>query len=165
VVHGREGVGQLADTRVSLRQYVLALLRREREAREAADKRYEQRFIAQEGAVQSALTAQEKAVNAALIAADRAVAKAEVAAEKRFDSTNEFRGQLRDQQLTFPSKAEVEQRFLALLERVGKVEERLTRAEGNGAGRATTMAWVVTAVTVALGVGGLLLSVFMGRSG
>ena len=62
---------------------------------DAADKRYEQRF-----------DAQEKAVREALAAADRAVIKAETAAEKRFDSVNEFRGQLKDQTSTMLTRGE-----------------------------------------------------------
>ena len=65
------------------------------EAIRASDLRNQQRF-----------EAQEKAVNAALAAADRAVVKAETAAEKLFDAVNEFRAQLKDQNATFLSRAE-----------------------------------------------------------
>ncbi len=61
----------------------------------AADKRYEQRF-----------DAQEKAVKDALASADRAVNKAETASEKRLDSVNEFRKTLSDQTGTFLTRAE-----------------------------------------------------------
>jgi len=74
------------------------------------DKRYEQRF---EG--------QEKAVNAALTAAKEAVAKAENAAEKRFDSVNEFRGQLSDQARTFMPRPESEQRMQTLDDKIAAV--------------------------------------------
>lgn len=80
----------------------------------SADLRYQQRFDAQQGALLAALMAQEKAVSAALVAAEKAVIKAENASEKRFEAVNEFRGQLTDQALTFPSKELVEAQFAAV---------------------------------------------------
>lgn len=85
---------------------------------EEADKRYEQRYIGSQEAITAALVAQEKAVSAALNAADRAVAKAEIAAEKRFEGTNEFRGQLADQAATLMPRAEAESRIKALADRL-----------------------------------------------
>ena len=72
-----------------------------------------------------------------LDAADRAVMKAEAAADKRFESVNEFREQLRDQAATLMPRAETEARFVgierALDEHVARanlqlasIEERLT---------------------------------------
>jgi hypothetical protein len=70
------------------------------------DKRYEQRFDASQKAIELGFSAQKSAVDAALAAADRAVIKAELAAEKRFESVNEFRGTLEDQQNTLMPRAE-----------------------------------------------------------
>jgi hypothetical protein len=122
------------------------------------DKRYEQRFLAQESAVQSALVAQEKAVNAALIAADRAVAKAEVAQDKRNEATNEFRGQLSDQAATLMPRKEVEQVISSLSERmqvelrsqdsrIDSLSKLADRAVGRNAGISST--WQII-----LGAGG-----------
>lgn len=83
----------------------------------AADLRYQQRFeaqsdaltaafLAQQTAMKTALEAAEKAVQAALAAQERAVLKAELASDKRFESVNEFRKTLADQQVTFMPKAE-----------------------------------------------------------
>ena len=58
--------------------------------------RNEQRFIAQ-----------EKAVEAALSSAKTATEKAETAAERRFDSVNEFRAALSTQQSTYITRIEV----------------------------------------------------------
>jgi len=78
--------------------------------------------------------AQEKAVSAALAAAKEAVAKAEAAAEKRFDSVNEFRNTLKDQQLTLAPRAEMEIRFHALDEKLRALELRqaqiISKADG-----------------------------------
>lgn len=59
------------------------------------DHRYSQRF-----------DSQEKAVASALAAAKEAVSKAENATEKRFDSVNEFRNTLKDQQGTYVTRSE-----------------------------------------------------------
>lgn len=70
---------------------------------EANDRRYEQRF-----------KDSGTAVGAALSAAKEAVVKAETAAEKRFESVNEFRGTLSDQQRMLMPRTEAELRFSAL---------------------------------------------------
>lgn len=120
----------------------------------AADKRYEQRFNAQETAVAAGLNAQEKAIAAALSAAKEAVTKAEIAAEKRLDSVNEFRGQLRDQQATFISKAEAEQRLLALSEKLNSLQQRVDKNEGKNSGFSEGWGYVIGAIGLALGVFG-----------
>ena len=78
------------------------------------DLRHEQRFEAQEKAVQAALVAQEKAVAAALAAQKEAVNKSEASYDKRFESVNEFRAQLSDQGRTFLPRNEADARFLAI---------------------------------------------------
>ena len=81
----KEVSGWTVDT---LHSHVVRLL-------QESDKRYEQRF-----------QAQEKSVKDALASADRAVNKAETASEKRLDSVNEFRKTLSDQTGTFLTRAE-----------------------------------------------------------
>lgn len=70
------------------------------------DRRYTERFDAQEKATDAALAAQKEAIAAALNAAQTAVTKAEVASEKRFDSVNEFRAQQGDLIRTFVQRRE-----------------------------------------------------------
>jgi hypothetical protein len=113
----------------TLRAHVMALLEafdvRMTERHAAADKAIKTAFEAQTTAMQAAFTAQreavttaflsqKEAVNAALAAADRAVLKAELASEKRFESVNEFRGTLADQQRTLMPRAEAEAVIKAL---------------------------------------------------
>lgn len=98
------------------------------------DQRYAQRFAAQEQAIASALSSQEKAVAAALAAADRAVAKAEMASEKRFESVNEFRNTLKDQQSGLVSRTEVESEIRAFRIMIDELKARINRNEGRGAG-------------------------------
>lgn len=67
-----------ADASISLKEYFDSVIQEK-------EKRYEQRFIAQQ----------------------EAVLKAEAATEKRFESVNEFRDTLKDQQITFATKVEI----------------------------------------------------------
>lgn len=67
------------------------------------------------------IVSQKEAINAALVSADKAVLKAESASEKRFESVNEFRATLSDQQRDMATKSEVDLRFRA-------VEDRLTES-------------------------------------
>lgn len=93
--------------------------------------------------------AQEKAVAAALAAAKEAVAKAEAAAEKRFDSVNEFRATLKDQQSTLIPRTEVDVRLKGMDSKIADNEARIvqivSRAEGS--------AQLWQGITVALGIG------------
>src|SRR5688572_29056633 len=82
-------------------QHVLSLIG-------ANDHRYEQRFNDIQRTFDVAFDAQKEAVRAALASSDRAVLKAELAAEKRFESVNEFRNTLADQQRTLVSRTEVD---------------------------------------------------------
>jgi hypothetical protein len=118
---------------------------------------------------------QQRAMHAALASAEKAVEKAGVADEKRFESVNEFRGQLADQALTFMTRSEYQaghqrlQEQVNLLtqqvnayvtraendalharvdEQVGDLKSRLTRIEGSGEGRGQLVAWAVAAVTI-----------------
>lgn len=100
------------------------------------DRQYSQRFDAQEKSTIVALAAAKEAVQAALIAAKEAVQKAETASEKRFDSVNEFRNTLKDQQLTLMTRGEAETRFKDLDRRVTEITDILNRraSEMKGAG-------------------------------
>jgi hypothetical protein len=74
------------------------------------DRRYEERF------------ASLKSENIqALSAADRAVQKAEMATEKRFESVNEFRGTLDQQQRTLIPRSEVAVLVEGLNEKIGNL--------------------------------------------
>lgn len=154
----------------ALRELLLAKIEAQSDALAAADKRYEQRFVAQEGAVASALMSQEKAVGAALIAADRAVSKVETANEKRFEAVNEFRAQLADQAAGFIPRNEANIRFDAVVERIEAarktyddkheqvrsevqiIRNSQTLKEGKGEGYEKVWGWIVAAA----GSGGVL---------
>lgn len=78
----------------------------------------------QQIAHQKELTAQ------ALASADKAVQKAEDAAQRRFESVNEFRATLSDQQSQLATKSEVNLRFKALEDRVSTVVEDSRELKG-----------------------------------
>ena len=111
------------------------------------DQRYSQRF-----------DSQERAVAAALAAAKEAVVKAELQANSKFESVNEFRGQLKDQQLTLIPRTEADIKFNALAGRLATVESRQTLTTGQSEGAATLWALIGGAVVLALGVGAPILT-------
>jgi len=124
-----------------------------------SDRRYEQRF-----------EAQEKAVQAALVAAEKAVTKAEVAAEKRFDNVNEFRAQLADQASTFMPRLEAENRIAQNVEKIeslvvryntdlGIVNSRLDTRDGKSSGLDTGWGYLVGAAGFVAIVISIVLSI------
>jgi hypothetical protein len=117
-------------------------------------------MIVQSTAMQTALIAQQAAVSAAQAAADKATNKAEVAAEKRFDSTNEFREQLRDQASTLMPRAESEARLSNVVEKIETLRvsqdikttefaKRLDLIHGKSGGREQSWAIIVSVVVLA----------------
>jgi chemotaxis regulatin CheY-phosphate phosphatase CheZ len=104
-----------------------------------------ERFALSKLAVDAALAAAEKAITAAMAAAEKAVTKAEVAAEKRFDSVNEFRNAMKDQQTTFADKAQTDFRLAAL-------EKRLDLSGGRSIGRNDVIGWIVACIATAAAV-------------
>lgn len=105
------------------------------------DRRYEQRFAAQEAAVQNALNSAEKAVT-----------KAEIATEKRFEGVNEFRGQLADQARTFLPRQEYTVQHDPLVDRVAKLETANVSADSQRAGSNTTVAYIISALIAATAI-------------
>lgn len=131
---------------VNLKEHLLAII-------DAHDRRYEQRFKDSQTAVDAALAAARTAVDAALTSAKEAVMKAEVASEKRFESVNEFRATLSDQQSTLMPRIEAEARMA----RVETDITELKKMRDVGSGRSSGLkdSWVLIVVIVTL-VGGIL---------
>jgi hypothetical protein len=118
---------------ISLREHILALLAE-------MDRRFE-----------AAIAAQDKAVLIAMTASEKAVVKAETAAEKRFESVNEFRGQLTDQAATFMPRAEAEQRLAQVERRLSALEVAQSSFGGRSVG--VNASWAMM-----LGLGGLIIT-------
>jgi hypothetical protein len=89
------------------------------------DKRYEERFLASQKALELGLAGTKTEIGAALVSADRAVQKAEVATEKRFESVNEFRGTLDNQQRTLIPRSEVDVIKSSLEEKITQLTKTL----------------------------------------
>lgn len=110
----------------TLREHLLTLIAANEvkysERFEASQSAVNAAFLAQQTAMQTALTAQKLAVDTALGAADRAVTKAETAAEKRFESVNEFRSTLSDQQATFMPRGEATALFKSHDEKLSAIQ-------------------------------------------
>lgn len=103
----------------------------------------------------------DKAVALARQADKEAVLKAEVASEKRFESVNEFRGQLSDQTATFIPRKEADSRFEAMTEKVTAVTDRLNISQGAKTGSDVTKADLYRAVGVFVGVIGLAITILV----
>jgi len=91
--------------------------------------------------------AAKEGVSAAMAASEKAVLKAETANEKRFDSVNEFRQAMRDQQETFANKSETNMRLEDLSKRLDRVTSGMELSNGKASGVVTValgLAWLVT---------------------
>lgn len=95
------------------------------------DKRLDQRFESQEKAIHTANTANEK----------------------RLDSVNEFRGQLKDQSGDFMRKVQADERFTAIEARMKIMEDAALKIVGKGTG--SQQLWVIILAVVGL-VAGLI---------
>ena len=154
---------------------------------ETQTKAVDKAFRVQETAMQTALTAAERAVSTALLSAEKAVTKAEIAADKRFESVNEFRGQLADQVSSFPTRNEVDTRLTALGEKLDtqtnrnadrinelelRVNSRLDLDQGSEIGataarvdRRQMINLAFAGVSLVLVVAGTVLSIFLATKG
>lgn len=124
----------------TLREHMAALL-------VEVDLRYQQRFDAQQRALDAALLSAKEAVQAALQAAKEAVRKAEDSTEKRLGLLNELRAGV----------ATTEQ-MDALAVRQAEMKERLDRIEGHSGGMAAGWQILVGAVALVATLVGLYLA-------
>lgn len=118
--------------------YVLSVIK-------ANDGRYEERFAAsqkalelgfsgQKDAINAAFAAQKDAVQSALASADRAVQKAELASDKRFESVNEFRATLADQQRNLIPRSEVQVIVTSMMDKLGALEKQIDQMQAERLG-------------------------------
>lgn len=135
-------------------------------ALDALDRLIQQRFQAQTEAVTVGLAAAEKAVSAALAAAKEAVNKAEAASEKRFESVNEFRSQLKDQQATLVPRAEADVRFAAMSEAIQRLSDRMSavvsaQSQTSGKSDGANALWAIIAglILTAIAAASLIVAV------
>jgi len=91
--------------------------------------------------------AAKEGVNAAMASAEKAILKAETATEKRFDSVNEFRQAMRDQQESFANKSETNMRLDELAKRLENVTDDMKTSGGRTSGllmAALLGGWAIT---------------------
>lgn len=123
---------------VSLREHIEALLRE-------ADKREQQRF-----------EAQNLAIDAAMIAVEKAMVEARTASEKRFEGTNEWRATVNDIIARNITRAETDARFEALMEKISLLQQRIDTREGTAGGMKSFWGYLVGAVGLTAAIAALL---------
>ena len=92
---------------------------------EERDRRYEDRFKAQEVAVAAALAAAEKLTAAAFAASKEAILKAEASQTGVNERSNEFRGQLADQAATLMPRRETETLVTSIRELIERQQKEI----------------------------------------
>ena len=105
------------------------------------DRRYGERF-----------DAQERANSLALDAAEKAVLKAEGAAEKRFEAVNEFRATLADQAGSFATRAEMNAEFRAVNAALSRLETKDASNAGRGSGMTQLWGYLVGGAGIIIAV-------------
>jgi uncharacterized protein YicC (UPF0701 family) len=96
------------------------------------------------------IAAQDRAVGVAMSAAEKASDKAEDAASKRFDSVNEFRGQLADQAKSFMNRETAEALFAALQEKIDNLRQDRALTAGKSLGMNALWALIVGGIMLAV---------------
>lgn len=131
-----------------------------------------------EKSVNDAMTASAKAIEAAMLSSEKAVLKAESATDTRFNSVNEFRQSLNDVIVRLIPRAEAEERFKALTDKVEAASKamgdrldalaknlsdkmdsltvRIAMSEGTGVGKKENWTFIFGAMGMLLGVVGIL---------
>lgn len=118
------------------------------------------RFEQQEKATSVALSAVDKSVQAALLSSEKAVTKAEAAAEKRFDSVNEFRNTLKDQQLLLITRSEADAVLKAMDRRITEITDQLNKTAGKSEGAGSVWGWLIGVAGLLMMLAGLLFSMY-----
>lgn len=116
------------------------------------DRRYAERF-----------DAQEKAVAVAIGNADKFVDRAEQNAQKWRENANEWRGAMNDREIKLMPRAEVESVLAAInrtsearaasnSEKIATLEKRLERSEGKASGYSAGFGYILAAIGLATGI-------------
>jgi hypothetical protein len=121
------------------------------------DRLYGQRFDAQEKANVLALKNLEEFLASRLSAQREAIDKADKANEKRFDSVNEFRTTLKDQQLLLITRAEVKILFDGFDRRMTEIQDLVNRNTNRSEGSSSTIAYIFAALGALVGIAGFLV--------
>lgn len=113
----------IAETRSSLIEIIAANNARHEQKQLAQDQAVVSALAAQEKAVAAALAAQKEATAAAFAASERAITKAEIAQTDYNQRSNEFRGQLDDQAKLLMARLEALGLFRAVDEKLAFIQK------------------------------------------
>jgi hypothetical protein len=127
---------------------------RDQDSKRAIEREFDAHRVLTSVQIESA----EKAVSTALASAEKAVQKAETANEKRFESVNEFRAQLTDQASLFLPRTEYASNHENLVERVSDLTNRMNLSAGSREGVRLSAGVLVSVVTVAVVVLGVIIA-------
>ena len=105
-------------------------------------------------ATATALAAQEKGSAASLAAQKEATNKAEASQNKRDKASNNIRGAMMDDRKNYATTDKVD----GLTERLGKVENTQSASAGEQHGQGMSRAAMVTIITLAIALSGLVIS-------
>lgn len=92
-----------------------------------------------------------------------AVDKAEASNEKRFESVNEFRAQLKDQQALLMPRAESDVKSKLVADSLTALTQRLDQISGRGQGIDAFWSALVAATGLLIGIAGVVAAVFRHR--
>ena len=105
------------------------------------------------------IQALKESIIIALAGADKAVAKAEMASEKRFDSVNEFRAALTDNNTNFVRQDAYQERHRALESRLTNVDEKINEllrrwesTKGRGGAFSDIGGWIIALITSGIAI-------------
>jgi len=100
----------------------------------ASDKRYEQRFEAQEKAIHAALMSVKEQTKNSFDASEKAIVKAEEAQKAYNQSHNDLARKMDDQSKATMPRTETESRFRSLEEKINELKEFVARGGGEAHG-------------------------------
>ncbi len=112
----------------------------------------------------TAFATQQEQIKAAFAAAKEAVDKAAIATEKRFDSVNEFRAQLKDQQALLMPRAEAEGKIRGNGDAIVTLTARLDQISGRSQGADATWITLSGGIGLLIGAAGVAVALMRRRS-
>lgn len=140
----------------SLKVYLEALIHANTErigaVIEANDKRNRDRYEENHYFVKAQAEWSQEALKAALAASERAILKVETNTNARFDSVNEFRGTLSDQQRLLIPRSEAEFRINSLEQQIRAIASRQDIQEGGKRGSHEGWGWAAAVVGLIIAV-------------
>jgi hypothetical protein len=141
----------------TLKEFVLRLAEEHDNRHERAEAHLEALHNSQRNEVNIAILGVERLLHQTVEAIQIAVAKAETANEKRFESVNEFRNTLGDQQAHFVTRVEIDSKLEGYQKRLQDLTDRMNLITGKGVG--LNAGW--TYLIAAIGAASALLAIWM----